>query len=192
MQVVGCCGADYTFFQTYHSYVNPTHRRGTGQCCDSQDMPPCPEFSSCDNIFTLCAQSSQQPLPETGEDIGSDDCPLGFGVSQTFSNSDNIAFNTSVPVSFTGESWPVSSYKPYSITHNGRVGIDIVGVQGSFRLVVQVYDDDDGNPDDFVDTLVMERPLSPSDFYTSPTNYTSTQGIFSLVISFRVECSESE
>lgn len=65
-------------------------------------------------------------------------------------------------------------------------------MQGSFRLVVQVYDEDDGNPDDFVDILEVERPLSPSSSFTPPTTYTSRANIFTLVLSFRVECSESK
>ena len=67
-----------------------------------------------------------------------------------------------------------------------------VSVQGSFVLVVQVFDDDDGNPDDFVDLLVVEQSLTPSPTPTSPTTYTSSAGIFFLELSFRVECSESE
>jgi hypothetical protein len=57
--------------------------------------------------------------------------------------------------------------------------------------VVQVFDADQGNPDDFVDILVVEQILSPSDSFTSPTAYTSEAGIFTIVISFRVECSEN-
>ena len=107
LQVAGCCWADYTFFQTYHSYLNPEHSRGdTGQCCDSQDMPPCPEFSSCDNIFTLCVQSTGQPLPPAGI-IQPQDCPLGYGVTDIFPNSDNITFDASMPVASTGDIWLV-------------------------------------------------------------------------------------
>ena len=65
-------------------------------------------------------------------------------------------------------------------------------MQGSFQLVVQVYDNDEGNPDDFVDILVVELPLSPSPSFTPPTTYASRSGIFTIVISFRVQCSESE
>ena len=55
-----------------------------------------------------------------------------------------------------------------------------------------MFDADQGNPDDFVDILVVEQILSPSDSFTSPTAYTSEAGIFTIVISFRVECSESK
>ena len=60
--------------------------------------------------------------------------------------------------------------------------------------MIQVYDVDINNPDDFVDILVMELSLSPSAFSTPtpPTAYTSMAGIFTIFISLRVECSESE
>lgn len=64
-------------------------------------------------------------------------------------------------------------------------------VQGSFQLLVRVVDVDIGNPNDFVDTLVVNRSLSPSS-PTLPTTYTSSAGVFSIVLSFKVECSESE
>ena len=57
---------------------------------------------------------------------------------------------------------------------------------------MQVIDEDTGNPDDFIDVLVVDMPLSPSPSPTPPSTYTSKGGIFSFVISFRVECSESE
>ena len=55
-----------------------------------------------------------------------------------------------------------------------------------------MFDADQQNPDDFVDILVVEHLLSPSDSFTLPTAYTSEAGIFTIVISFRVECSESK
>ena len=113
MQLAGSCRANYTFIQTYHSYLNPLHNRGnTGQCCDSQAMPPCPERSFCDNIFTICVQEPTQSLPQP-ENIRQEDCPLGYGVSQTFDNRDNITFNTSSPVTFTGDIWPVRYTKTF-------------------------------------------------------------------------------
>ena len=65
-------------------------------------------------------------------------------------------------------------------------------MQASFQLLMQVIDEDTGNPDDFIDVLVVDMPLSPSPSPTPPSTYTSKGGIFSFVISFRVECSESE
>lgn len=56
---------------------------------------------------------------------------------------------------------------------------------------MQVVDDDFGNPDDFVDFLVVNYSLSPPSS-TLPTNYTSSAGVFSIVLSFKVECSESQ
>ena len=104
--VVGC-RANYTFFQTYHSYLNPLSNRGdTGQCCDNQRMPPCSTL--CDNIFTICVLQSGEELPSSDSDIQPEQCPLGFLRSQTISNRDNITFNTSAPVIFTGDVWPVS------------------------------------------------------------------------------------
>lgn len=64
-------------------------------------------------------------------------------------------------------------------------------VQGSFQLLVQVVDVDIGNPNDFVDTLLVNRSLSPFS-PTLPTTYTSSAGVFSIELSFKVECSESE
>lgn len=113
------CRADYTFIQTYHSYVNPLHNRANGICCDNpSSRPPCDTF--CDNMFTLCVTHTGQALPEVGN-IQSEDCPLGFLLSQTFFNSDNITFNTSAPVVFTGDIWPVryinNSRDSYLVTH---------------------------------------------------------------------------
>ena len=67
-----------------------------------------------------------------------------------------------------------------------------IPLQASFQLLVQAIDEDTGNPDDFIDVLVVDMPLSPSPSPTPPSNYTSKGGVFSFVISFRVECSESE
>ena len=67
-----------------------------------------------------------------------------------------------------------------------------IPLQGSFQLLVQAIDEDTGNPDDFIDVLVVDMPLSPSPSPTPPTTYTSKGGVFSFVISFQVECSESE
>ena len=103
---LGCRG-NYSFVQTYHSYINPLHIRDNGQCCESQGSAPCPTDTLCDNVFTLCVQLSGQPLPARGN-IQREDCPLGFLISRTFRNNDNIMFNTSVPVIFTGDDWPVS------------------------------------------------------------------------------------
>ena len=62
----------------------------------------------CDNRFTVCVRYAGQALPDV-QDIQSRDCPLGFFETVTFDNSDDITFNTSVPVLFTGDIWPVSS-----------------------------------------------------------------------------------
>ena len=73
-----------------------------------------------------------------------------------------------------------------------RLSVVALCMQASFKLLVQVSDADTGNPDDFIDILVVERPFSPSLSPSPPTNYTSSARVFSLVMSFRVECSESE
>ena len=101
------CQATYTFIQTYHSFSNPKHARADGRCCDN-GPPPC--SSKCDNRFTLCVRHAGQALPDV-EDIQFQDCPLGlkFIETETFDNSDDITFNTFVPVLFTGDIWPVSS-----------------------------------------------------------------------------------
>lgn len=116
LQVIGCvnnnycvliqigCRANYIFTQTYHSYVNPLHNRANGMCCDNPSQPPCDTI--CDNRFTLCVTYTGQALPQVGN-IQSEDCPLGFLLSGTFANRDNITFNTSAPVVFTGDIWPV-------------------------------------------------------------------------------------
>ena len=62
----------------------------------------------CDNRFTVCVRYAGQALPD-GQDIQSQDCSLGFFETGTFDNSDDISFNTSMPVLFTGDIWPVSS-----------------------------------------------------------------------------------
>ena len=61
----------------------------------------------CDNVFTVCVQLTDQTLPDVGN-IQHEDCPMGLFVSPTYENNDNITFNTSVPVIFTGDIWPVS------------------------------------------------------------------------------------
>lgn len=98
------CRANYTFIQTFHSYVNPLRNRANGICCDNPSLPPCD--TTCDNMFTVCVANTGQPLPEVGN-IRSEDCPLGFFLSRTIPNRDNITFNTSAPVVFTGDIWPV-------------------------------------------------------------------------------------
>ena len=67
-----------------------------------------------------------------------------------------------------------------------------IPMQASFQLLVQAIDEDTGNPDDFIDVLVVDMPLSPSPSPTPPSTYTSNGVVFSFVISFQVECSESE
>lgn len=64
-------------------------------------------------------------------------------------------------------------------------------LQGSFQLIVQVYDDDTGNPDDFVDILFIEEFLSPSSSIPL-TIYTSEASVFTLLLGLRVECEESK
>ena len=53
--------------------------------------------------------------PERGN-IREQDCPLGYFVSNTFINSDNITFTTSSSLTFTGDIWPVrKSMIPYFV-----------------------------------------------------------------------------
>ena len=109
------CNGSYTFFQTYHSYSNPSHARADGLCCDESGTPPC--TTQCDNRFTLCVRHAGQPLPDRVDSLQEADCPLGFFISRTYSNSDNITFNASQPVEFTGDIWPVSCARLASCLH---------------------------------------------------------------------------
>ena len=66
-----------------------------------------------------------------------------------------------------------------------------ISMQGSFVLFVQVLDADD-ILNDIVDVMVVERTLDASLPTTQPTTYMSRVGVFAMVVSFDVQCSESE
>ena len=66
-----------------------------------------------------------------------------------------------------------------------------LSMQGSFVLFVQVLDADD-TVNEIVDTMVVERSLDVSLPTTQPITYMSNVGVFVMVMSFDVECSESE
>ena len=66
-----------------------------------------------------------------------------------------------------------------------------LSMQGSFVLFVQVLDADD-TVNEIVDVMVVERTLDVSLPTTQPTTYMSRAGIFIMVVSFDVECSECE
>ena len=66
-----------------------------------------------------------------------------------------------------------------------------LSMQGSFVLFVQVLDADDA-VNELVDVMVIERTLDVSLPTTQPTTYMSRDGIFIMVVSFDVECSECE
>ena len=54
---------------------------------------------------------------------------------------------------------------------------------------MQVVDRDSATRDDFVDVLVVDMPLSPSDSPSLPALYPSRAGVSHFSISFGVECS---
>ena len=66
-----------------------------------------------------------------------------------------------------------------------------LSMQGSFVLFVEVLDADN-TVNDIVDAMVVERSLDVSLPTTQPTTYMSRVGVFVMVVSFDVECSESE
>lgn len=100
--------ARYTLEIRAHTYQNTGHRDSEGDCCESV-ISPC--LSDCDNIFTFCLRNAG-----TARDDDPMNCALGRfttvgdvpgGDDITFS-SVNIAAGVPNPMTFIGNSWPVS------------------------------------------------------------------------------------
>ena len=84
-----------------HSYINPSHRDASGQCCYFLpfSLPDC--ISQCSNTFVFC------PFDITSQPAGPDNCPLGM---QLFKGNDNIV-GLDYTLIFNGTLWPVGCQK---------------------------------------------------------------------------------
>lgn len=199
-----------------HSYSNPSHRHSGGGCCDNLFF--C--HNHCDNYFIFClrpSRSSHQTVTcplgvrHTGEVPGGDSLSFGSRIGNQlnpilFSNSGN---------------WPVSilctkmfglaavdllrslaklHYSNYMFTvYSKSVCLKLLPLfvfQGSFQLLVDIYDHDDFfgslfGGDEFVDSIFVEANPQPSQSFTRPQSYTGTYRRGTISLSFQVACADN-